>query len=431
MITSRYEGEEVVPQQATRAPRAITCTGNETVLLIQDNVPWYAGGGQDPLGANVTELLDQGKNFCMISSSDIATTNLSNYKEIIISAAQSQAFYDNLFPGGTISKDIADFVKYGGILSANLTDNASGPGAGGNWAAYTFLSNVQHVLDYTDDDSIADPTHPIITGTLPSPSGNCGPIVDVAVHNDLDGWGFSSHGYFTNLPTNTTVIITDTSNRPVMVEYPYGKGVVIATLTTTEWRYAGGIGNLPQNKKLLANEIAYQDQLVKERMPYVPFEDTVNIHPETIQCPWNLEELIEVQGEVKIFVEKYKHSEGECQITKPGKGDDIGFTLVFGNYGEFPYIAPKGKPTVEDKLIVKSPINLKLMRLALTDGYKLFYGNTNQEVQVLDMFYGIIGIYNLQLRKYDITLNDYIADFDIPPHYISCFSMLFQIEFSF
>ncbi|MEG0352227.1 MAG: hypothetical protein RR586_03095, partial [Cellulosilyticaceae bacterium] len=64
----------------------------------------YAGGGQDPLGANVTELLDQGKNFCMISSSDIATTNLSNYKEIIISAAQSQAFYDNLFPGGTISK---------------------------------------------------------------------------------------------------------------------------------------------------------------------------------------------------------------------------------------------------------------------------------------------------------------------------------------
>ncbi|MEG2841489.1 MAG: hypothetical protein RR886_09105 [Cellulosilyticaceae bacterium] len=97
--------------------------------------------------------------------------------------------------------------------------------------------------------------------------------------------------------------------------------------------------------------------------------------------------------------------------------DDIGFTLVFGNYGEFPYIAPKGKPTVEDKLIVKSPINLKLMRLALNDGYKLFYG--------------IIGIYNLQLRKYDITLNDYIADFDIPPHYISCFSMLFQIEFSF
>ncbi len=46
-----------------------------------------------------------------------------------------------------------------------------------------------------------------------------------------------------------------------MVEYPFGAGRVIATLTTTEWRYVGDFGSLPQNKKLLANDIAYQDVL--------------------------------------------------------------------------------------------------------------------------------------------------------------------------
>ncbi|MBT2680218.1 hypothetical protein J7E38_14490 [Bacillus sp. ISL-35] len=52
------------------------------------------------------------------------------------------------------------------------------------------------------------------------------------------------------------MIIVDSEDRPVMIEYPYGNGVVIASLTTTEFRYDG----CPQRteRKLLANEIAYQ-----------------------------------------------------------------------------------------------------------------------------------------------------------------------------
>lgn len=278
MINSIYFGGQPGPVQ-NDSP--IPCTGNETVLLIQDNVPWCSHPTQDPLGANVTELIAQGKNFCIINSSDIGSTNLLKFDEIIISAAQTQTFYDNLFPGGLIHQAIVDFVDQGGILSANLTDYASGPGAGGNWFSYTFIGGVKHVFMEDQNNSIADPSHPIITGILPCPSGNCGQIVDIAARNDLDSWNYSSHGYFIYLPTGTNIIITDSNDYPVMVEYPFGNGIVIATLTTTEWRYAGCFGYWPPHKELLANEIAYQDYIVKIKVP-------VDIKPGSCPNPLNV-----------------------------------------------------------------------------------------------------------------------------------------------
>lgn len=266
---SAHIGKNAAPGAPLALVSPIPCAGGETVLLIQDVVPWFAPANQDPLGANVTELKAQQKSFCIITSDQIGSTDLGSFKDILISSAQTQQFYYNLFPGGVIHPDIAAWVESGGILSANLADIASGPGGGGTWAGFTFVGGVEHVIDLRDDNSIADPSHPVITGILPCPSGNCAAIVDQAQYNDLDGWGYASHGYFINLSSGTVVILTQPDStgdglaEPVMVEYRFGSGVVIASLTTTEWRYtAGGFGGLPQNKKLLANEIAYQDSLI-------------------------------------------------------------------------------------------------------------------------------------------------------------------------
>jgi hypothetical protein len=236
------------------------------VLLIQDNVPWFSPPNQHPLGANVTELLAQAKDFCMITSEQIGTTDLRKFREILISAAQTQRFYDNLFPPpglGRIHPAIVEFVERGGILSANLTDAAGGPGAGGNWAGDVFIAGVQHVIRFSQLNDIAAPSHPIIADELPcGPDGHCAPVVDgPGLQDDLDGWNFDSHGHFINLPPGTTVILVDELRQPVMVEYPFGRGVVIATLTTTEWRYAFDFGTRPATRKLLANEIAYQNCL--------------------------------------------------------------------------------------------------------------------------------------------------------------------------
>jgi hypothetical protein len=251
-LSSRFQG----PRSQTSQPISVlqTCIGSETVLLIQDAVPWCGD-------AVVEELTAQGKNFCMINSSEIGTTDLLQFNEIVIPSDQPQTYYDNLFPSGVVHPAITEFVEQCGILSANLTDFGSNDG---NWVDRTFVGGLQHVISFSENNDIADPTHPIITGTLPCPSGNCGPIVDVGPQNDLDDWGSSSHGYFTNLPPGTEVILVDSEQappQPVMIEYLFGNGVVIASLTTTEWRYSGCPGD--ENKELLANEIAYQDFLVE------------------------------------------------------------------------------------------------------------------------------------------------------------------------
>ena len=64
--SSTYHGARELAAVATL--NSMPCGGGETVLLIQDNVPWFVGEGQDSLGANVTELKAQGKSFCIISS---------------------------------------------------------------------------------------------------------------------------------------------------------------------------------------------------------------------------------------------------------------------------------------------------------------------------------------------------------------------------
>ncbi|MDP4010474.1 MAG: hypothetical protein Q8P37_01275, partial [Candidatus Spechtbacteria bacterium] len=257
LASSVYDG--VSPEGPIMNPSPIPCTGGEDAALIQDNVPWFAPTDQDPLGANITELKAQNIDFCVINSSEVGTVNLSQFPEIIISAAQVQSFYNNIFTGGTAHSALTNYVQNGGILSANLTDNASGPGAGGNWDGRTFIGGLTHVHNSLNDNAISAPNHPIITGQFGGTNG--GLVVDTGQFQDLDGWNSSSHGFFTNLPPNTTNIIVDSLNRPIMIEYSFGSGKVIASQVTNEWRYVGNFGGLPQNKKLLANEIGYQRSL--------------------------------------------------------------------------------------------------------------------------------------------------------------------------
>ena len=236
------------------------CDSSKTVLLIQDSPPRMPAPNHDPNGADVNELNARNIRFCMISSSQIGSTGLAQFAEIIIASTQNQAFYDNLFPGGSVSRSISNWVKHGGVLSANLADCA-----GGSWSftqcssdssfSYAFLGGVRHVVSFSEDDSIAIQSHPIITGQFGGTHG--GQIVDNSCLQDLDCWQHSSHGYFTNLPAGTIILLTD-SNGPVFIEYRHGDGLVIATTTSIEWRYDYFQPDF-QNLKLLANEIGYQD----------------------------------------------------------------------------------------------------------------------------------------------------------------------------
>jgi hypothetical protein len=239
---------------------AFPCEADESLLLIQDIVPW--GDDTDLThGANVAELTAQGVDFCAAGSEAVTAMDLSRFSTVVISAAQHQAFYDNIFASGSVHPALSSFVDGGGVLVANLADVAAGPAGGGNWDGQAFVGGLQRVTAFRNQNSIADGSHPIVAGPSDCPSGNCGEIKDILVRQDLDNWFHSSHGYFTNLPAGTSVLLTqpdanlDGQPEPIMVEYPFGGGTVIASLVTTERRYSWTLG--PRSLKLLANELSH------------------------------------------------------------------------------------------------------------------------------------------------------------------------------
>jgi hypothetical protein len=258
--TAPLEASRISFDASTQGGGELSCVGGESLLLIQDNVPWGAGADQHPLGANVTELVAQGASFCMANSEAAVELDLSRFSTVVISAAQAQTFYDNLFSGGSAHSTLTSFVEGGGVLVANLADVASGPGNGGNWAGDAFVGGLRRVTAFRNNNAIADGSHPIIAGPSECPSGNCAEIRDILVRQDLDNWFHSSHGYFTALPAGTTVLLTqpdatlDGEPEPIMVEFPVGQGRVIASMVTSEQRYSG---DKARSLKLLANELAY------------------------------------------------------------------------------------------------------------------------------------------------------------------------------
>jgi len=85
-------------------------------------VPWFAPANQNPNGAEVNELLAQNKPFCQINSNQISTTNLFQFREIIIPSAQTQTFYNNLFGtlGNSPTQVLVNSIKHPTELTKRL-----------------------------------------------------------------------------------------------------------------------------------------------------------------------------------------------------------------------------------------------------------------------------------------------------------------------
>src|SRR5438132_11448665 len=66
------------------------CDSSKTVLLIQDSPPRMTASNHDPNGADVNELKARNIPFCMKSSSEIGSTSLAQFLEIIIASTQNQ-----------------------------------------------------------------------------------------------------------------------------------------------------------------------------------------------------------------------------------------------------------------------------------------------------------------------------------------------------
>jgi len=203
-------------------------TVHAKALLVQDMAAW----GNDVNGATMTNI---GISYDQITSSQLATTNLSQYQFLVFTSVQNQSFYDNIAADLT---QVSNYVAAGGILIAHSAN--WGWYGNGVWTNGDFLpGGVGHVQDYSNSVNIVDPNATIVKG----PYGTLSAA-------DLQAWNYSTHGYFTNLVAGTHIDIDiNDPSTPCYIDYAWGLGEVRASMMTNEWG-----SNDPNNTRYIFRE---------------------------------------------------------------------------------------------------------------------------------------------------------------------------------
>ena len=181
------------------------------VAIFQDVEPW---------SRNVTEpiLIDNDLSYTMYNSSDMGVVDLSSYQKVIISSVQTQQFYDRLAANTTWFET---YVANGGVLLLSTADTPSG----GFWnASFLLPGGLNKTFAVTQNVTINMQHHPVLL----TPS--------LIEDDELDSWTFSSYGYYNTYPVGTKEILLDGNTlSPVLVEFEFGNGFIIATNQPLEW----------------------------------------------------------------------------------------------------------------------------------------------------------------------------------------------------
>lgn len=200
-------------------------------LVVKNCDPWW-------VAANEIVLDDMNVPYDVIDSNDLTrrdATDLESYSAIVLPSSQSQGYYADLVDA---RETLASFVSDGGTLVAHVTD--SGWPCSARWHTSFLPQDVTHVTDYQNYlDTAAD--HPVVDGVS---------------DGELDRWGYSAHGYLTNVPSSARTVVGYQGNpgaRPTYVEYDHGDGRVLATTQTLEWSLRG----YGATTEVLRNELRY------------------------------------------------------------------------------------------------------------------------------------------------------------------------------
>ena len=194
---------------------------NSSVLLIQDTLPWAENANTSLLEA----LKDRGvvSSYNIISTSALASFDLSQYGVVFIANDQSTATYNRL---ATHAEKLESYVRAGG----NLIYGACDQGWGGGSLTYTLPGGVTTSHYYSVYNYVVNELHPIVTGIYTD---------NRSLRDELLKGNYCSHAYFNiaSLPEGTDIILRDATGNPTLIEYALGDGIVIATGLTWEYFY--------------------------------------------------------------------------------------------------------------------------------------------------------------------------------------------------
>lgn len=199
---------------------------NKVVALLQNYEPWAYPADEQALAL-------YGIPCAIFDSTTFGSANLTKFLKVVIAADQDQGFYHALYD---YRWWFDDYVWNGGTLEIHAADGGYNQGyapgylPGGLMWRHRAFENV----------TITDRTHPIVN----SPNR----IAD----DELGFWGLSAHGYFTNYPSDSQVIVIDPHlGRVLQLVFNYGSGRIIASGLTLEWAYR------QQYSRILENTLLY------------------------------------------------------------------------------------------------------------------------------------------------------------------------------
>jgi hypothetical protein len=196
---------------ANNARSTIVRVYHPEVVLFQNVAPWGLSSNEE-----VFDLYDV--PYVTLSSEYFEAVNLSQYKKVVIASDQDQTFYDAM---NSSRLWLENYVRNGGVLEIHAADQG--------WHSGVWLGVLPGGLQWQSQESnyatIVDPTHPVLN----TPNR----ISD----SELDSWSLSVHGYFSDYPENSSIILVESSGEPVYLEFKYGSGLIVASGQTLEWAY--------------------------------------------------------------------------------------------------------------------------------------------------------------------------------------------------
>jgi len=188
----------------SKKPAAVAKTANSSgTALVFRNIPSW---NRHP---DFEDALTEMKvTFDVKSSAEMASTDLTPYRFIIIPGAQWRTDFYQQYAANAERFD--RYVTNGGTLVLELN--------GAENDGITLPRGVSMVKHGSLDNTILLPDHPILT-----------PLGGLPIHANA-----ASHGYLDGVPKDALVLVTETTdgqadtNKPTFIEYKHGAGRVIA-----------------------------------------------------------------------------------------------------------------------------------------------------------------------------------------------------------
>lgn len=187
------------------------------VLLVEDVLPWKSN-------ANST-VLSKITDFKKVTTKGFLEENLSEYGVIIFANDQPFDSYDNYIE---FKEYMELFASIGGVIVFGACDQGWSQG-NLNTALPGDVTKNNH---YETNNYIVDSNHTIITGALTD---------EIALQDDDLQSRYCSHISFNedSFPAGTKILIRESkTNKPTLIEYPLGRGRVIASGLTWEHNYS-------------------------------------------------------------------------------------------------------------------------------------------------------------------------------------------------